>query len=194
MVQDAAKTLIQNSPSYEQPIATYAPPDMWNRQKDTGKTMADIFFQNGVSIVKADNNRVQGHMILKDMMSPMPLNDPYVKGLFPEGKCPASLPGIMFFNDLRTEKDGVVKDVVEDIESIQADEKNPNDCAKEPHDVTHSVDMCRYYAIMRVRKAAGQQKKKRIDPLKFLFEEKDETEENYQEYMCGGEITDNYMS
>ena len=41
--------------------ATFAPPDMWNRQKDTGRTMAEIFMENGVPIVRADNNRVQGH-------------------------------------------------------------------------------------------------------------------------------------
>ena len=194
VVNEAAKALLENSPSFEHIVATYAPPDMWNRQKDTGKTMADIFMQCGASIVKADNNRVQGHMILKDMMSPLPLNDPYVKSLFPEGKAPATLPGIMFFNDLRREKDGVVKDVVEDVQSIQADEKNLNDCAKEPHDVTHSVDMLRYYAIMRVRKAPGKEKKKRIDPLRFLMDDNEEEAESYESYMCGGEITDNYMS
>lgn len=193
VVQDAAKAILQNSSSYERVTATYAPPDMWNRQKDTGKTMADIFYQNGLSIVKADNNRVQGHMILKNMMSQMPLTDPYVKSLYPEGKAPATLPGIMFFDDLKSETNGVVKSVVEDIEAIQADEKNPNDCSKDPHDVTHSVDMCRYFAIMRARSAEPAKKKKRIDPLAFLREEDERDKDDYQDYLCGGEITDNYM-
>lgn len=186
VVQDAAKRIVENTPSYERPNATYAPPDLWNRQKDTGKTMAEIFLQNGAAIVKADNNRVQGHMILKDMMTPMPLTDPYVISLYPNGKAPSALPGIMFFDDLG--------EILEDIGSIQADEKNPNDCAKEPHDVTHSVDMCRYFAISRARPADAKEKKRKTDPFAFLMEDREETGNDYQDYLCGGEITEQYLS
>ena len=187
VVQDAARALLQNSPQSEKVTATYAPPDMWNRQKDTGKTMADIFYNNGAAIVKADNNRVQGHMILKDMMSLMPLADPYIKSLYQEKETPSALPGIMFFDDLG--------EVLEDISSIQADEKNPNDCAKDPHDVTHSVDMCRYFAIMRSRAAEGKKRQKKVSPLAFLYADESDDESNgYEQYMCGGEITDAYIA
>ena len=185
VIQFAAKLVTDNTLSYEQITATYAPPDMWNRQKDTGKTMAEIFMQNGVGIIKSDNNRVQGHMIMKDMMTSMPLNDPYVKKLFPEGKAPETLPGLMFFDDLEK--------IIEDIESIQADEKNPNDCAKDPHDVTHTVDAVRYFAINRARKAKKAEKKRKIDPLAFLTDSEDEDGDNYESFLCGGEITDDYM-
>ena len=194
IVKDAARKILDQSPSYEKVIATYAPPDVWNRQKDTGKAMSDVFFDNGLAIIKADNNRVQGHMILKNMMSMMPLTDEYVKSLYPEGEAPATLPGIMFFDDLEsTTPEGVVRSVVEDIEAIQADEKDPNDCAKEPHDVTHSVDMCRYFAIMRSRATDKKAKKKRLNPLEFLKDDDDSLGDSYEDYLCGGEITDNYM-
>ena len=189
IISDAAKAILENTMSNERPVATYAPPDMWNRQKDTGKTMAEIFLENGVAIVKSDNNRVQGHMVLKDMMSPLPLQDTYIKSLY-GGNAPDNLPGIMFFDDLKG-RDGF-DGVIEDLESIQADEKNPNDCAKDPHDVTHSVDACRYYAISRVRRAPKVEKKKKVDPLAFLMDE-GTGEENYESYLCGGEITDNYI-
>ncbi len=184
VVQDAAKQLQDNTLSFERPVATYAPPDMWNRQKDTGKTMAEIFLENGAAIVKADNNRVQGHMIMKDMMSPVPLTDQYVKSLFPEGTAPETLPGLMFFSD--------IEKTIEDIESIQADEKNPNDCAKDPHDVTHTVDSVRYFCVSRTQKAKKAEKKKHTDPLAFLFDE-DADKDNYETYLCGGEITSEYM-
>ena len=184
VIQDAAVQIVQNTLTYERPVATYAPPDMWNRQKDTGKTMAEVFLQNGAAIVKADNNRVQGHMLMKDMMQPIPLTDPYVKSLYGD-KAPDALPGLMFFDDLG--------EILEDISSIQADEKNPNDCAKEPHDVTHAVDACRYFAISRVRKAGKEAKKKRINPLAFLDEDPD-VGDDYESYLCGGEISENYMS
>ena len=185
VVRDAAKVILDNTLSFERPAATYAPPDLWNRQKDTGKTMAEIFLENGTAIVKTDNNRVQGHMVLKDLMSPMPLKDPYVRALYGERGVPDTLPGIMFFDDM--------EEVLEDLESIQIDEKNPNDCAKDPHDVTHSVDACRYYAISRVQKAGPVKKEKKADPLAFLSKE-EEGEDNYEAYLCGGEITENYVS
>ena len=194
--QEAATEIVSRTPMYEHPVTTYAPPDMWNRSKDTGKMIAEAFISNGVSIIKSDNNRVQGHMILRNMMSPMPLTDPYVKSLFPKDKCPSTLPGIMFFDDLRY-TDPVtheVNDIVEDIGSIQADEKDMNDCAKDPHDVTHSVDMCRYFAIMRAVKSEKVKKKKKADPLGFLFASEEEDGDDYQSYMCGGEITEQYIS
>ena len=65
IVKDAAKAALDHTLANEQIIATYAPPDMWNRQKETGKTMAELFLLNGVNIVRSDNNRVQGHMVMK---------------------------------------------------------------------------------------------------------------------------------
>jgi phage terminase large subunit len=91
----------------------------------------------------------------------------------------------MFFDDLEK--------IIEDIESIQADEKNPNDCAKDPHDVTHTVDAVRYFAINRARKAKKAEKKRKIDPLAFLTDSEDEDGDNYESFLCGGEITDDYM-
>ena len=185
VIQDAAKLVLENTLSFERPVATYGPPDMWKRSQDTGKTTAEAFMQNGVAIVKAENNRVQGHLILKDMMSPMPLNDPYVRALYGDKGAPDTLPGIMFFDDLG--------EIIEDISSIQADEKNPNDCAKEPHDVTHSVDAARYYAISRVQRAEKAAKKEKADPLAFLRDEEGGGDEDYASYLCGGEITSAYM-
>ena len=151
---------------------------MWSRMKNTAKTMADLFNESGLPIIRSDNNRVQGHMIMKDMLSPIPLTDPFVKKLFKEGCVPESLPGLMFFD--------TVQKVVDDIIAIQADDKNPNDCAKQPHDVTHTVDMCRYYCVNRVLEAVVE------EPPKVVDEDFD-TEETYESFMCGDEITDAYM-
>ncbi|MBQ5503510.1 MAG: phage terminase large subunit [Oscillospiraceae bacterium] len=184
IVRDAAAGIIERTLPGERIEATFAPPDLWARQKDTGRTMAELFAQGGVPLIKADNNRVQGHMIMKDMMTAMPLNDPYVKSLFPEGKCPEAMPAFMLFDDLEK--------VIEDIESIQADEKNPNDCAKDPHDVTHTVDACRYFLINRSRRAEKKKKRRRIPPLEFLDSD-DTSGEDYEAYMCGGEINADYL-
>ena len=60
IVSGAAEQAIQNTGISEKITATFAPPDMWNRQKDSGKSMAELFMLNGLPIIKANNDRVQG--------------------------------------------------------------------------------------------------------------------------------------
>ena len=179
IVQEAAAKMLEHTLPNEKISLTYAPPDMWSRQKDSGRTMAELFMQNGVAIVKSDNNRVQGHMLIKDMLAPIPLKDPFVKSLFPDGKAPEKLPGLMFFDP--------VAQAFSDLKDIQADEKNPNDCAKTPHEITHAVDGVRYFCVSRVLAAeAGAGKA-------ALPQNDDEGEESYDSFMTGGEITGEYL-
>lgn len=163
ITQDAAKMMLNLTLPGEKIEVTFAPPDMWNRQKDTGKTMAEIFMEFGVPIVRADNNRVQGHMLIKEMLAKRP-----------DGK-----PSLLFFN--------TCNQTIDDIKDIQSDEKNPNDCAKEPHEVTHRVDAVRYYCISRTMSAEAE----RVEAE--LADEEDE-EEDYDDYMTGGAVTASYMA
>lgn len=179
IVQEAAAACLEATPKNEEIIATFAPPDMWSRQKETGKTMAETFVLNGLPILRSDNNRVQGHMQIKEMLAPIPLKDPELIKMFPEGKAPKMMPAMMFIDDLYS--------VIDDIQSIQADEKNPNDCAKTPHDITHTVDGIRYFAISRVL-AAERQK-----PKDDGYWDDEVEEHDYQTYMCGGDISEAYV-
>ena len=181
IVQDAARKIHELTFPGEDIIATYAPPDMWNRQKDTGRTMAELFMLNQVGLIKADNNRVQGHMMIKDALAPMLLRDPYAQSMVrrPDGSVPDKLSGLMFFEGC--------KGAIGDLQDIQADEKNPNDCAKDPHEITHTVDGVRYWCVSRSLPA---------EPLREdtadLFEEEDGPED-YEAYMTGGEPTAGYL-
>lgn len=179
IVQDAARAALEHTPPGEKIQITYAPPDVWSRQKDTGKAMAQMFMDNGLPIIKADNNRVQGHMIMKDMMAPIPLKDSYIISMYEEGKAPKSLPALMFFKGL--------DNVIGDISDIQADENNPNDCAKQPHEITHTVDGIRYFCINRRLATAKREVIVERDALI------DGEEENYEDMMTGGEVTDSWM-
>ena len=111
---DAAKEILNYTMPDENIITTFVPPDMWNRQKDTGKTIAEVFLENGLGITKADNNLFQGGMQIKEFLKDMP-----------DGR-----PAIVFFD--------TCKQVIEHISIIQADEKDPNKYAKIPHDITHT--------------------------------------------------------
>lgn len=115
VVSDAAKLMLDLTPPYETISVTIAPPDMWNRQKDSGKSMAELFMSCGVGIVKASNNRVQGWMALKELLKPM--------------KSDEDRPGLLMTEDCR----GLFRN----LEAIQHNQKNPSDCATEPHDITH---------------------------------------------------------
>lgn len=162
IVQDAAAKMRELTLPNERIEITFAPPDIWSRQKDSGKTMAEIFLTNGIPIVRADNNRVQGHMLIKEALAPRADGIPSL--LFLEGRC---------------------RETVSDIQDIQSDEKNPNDCAKDPHEVTHRVDMVRYYTISRVMSAEAEKQEAFRD---------EQDAESYEEFMTGGEATAGYMS
>ena len=84
----------------------------------------------------------------------------------------------MFFNNLRN--------VMSDIRDIQADENNPNDCSKEPHDLTHAVDGLRYFAISRILYKEDKA------PVRDR-EEDDRHEEDYDEAMTGGDLDMSYL-
>ena len=127
IVSEAAQLMRSLTPPEEQISFTAAPPDMWARQKDSGKNMAEIFATCGVGLVRASNNRVQGHMMVKEMLKPM--------------RGDQDRPGLLFTKNCR----GLIRN----IQLIEHDAKNPSDCATEPHEVTHIVDALRYFCITR---------------------------------------------
>jgi phage terminase large subunit len=98
---------------------------MWSTLKDTGKTMAELYTQNGIGLVKASNQRVQGWMVLKE----------YLK-MRPDGK-----PGLLITENCAR--------LIRDLPALQHDEKNPSDVAKIPHDITHAPDAVRYGLVFR---------------------------------------------
>lgn len=177
-IQEAIQDIIDNTPPDENIMTTYAPWDMWSRQKESGKTIAEMFMLAGLDIVKSDSNRVHGHMLMRNLMQPIPLKDHYVKSAIEDDEA-TTLPALMIFGDCGK--------LISDINDIQADDKNPNDCAKIPHDVTHSVDAARYFCISRVMAAESANRLAEED------EEEEDAEQPYEYYMCGGQIGERYM-
>lgn len=125
IVSDAARAMLQYTQEGENIQYTIAPPDLWNTQKDTGRSMAELFNLNGVPLVKASNQRVQGWMVMKE----------YLK-LREDGK-----PGLVVWPEC--------SQFIRDVKAVQHDEKNPADVATEPHEYTHTVDAMRYLCVFR---------------------------------------------
>ena len=107
----------------------YAPPDLWNRRQDTGKSAADIFAECGVPLTKADNRRVQGWYDVAEHLRVI-------------GEGAERYAALRIFR-------GCCPNLVRCLPLVQIDEKNPNDVANEPHELTHSVDAIRYFCAGR---------------------------------------------
>ena len=90
-----------------------------------GKSIAEVFYENGVRLFRVDNNRVSGWMVLKEMLKPYPDE---------QGAMTAQL---KIFNGCRH--------LIRTLPAVAVDEHNPNDVATEPHELTHAPDALRYF-------------------------------------------------
>lgn len=118
----AEKALEHNQDSV---LCTYAPPDMWFRNQDSGKTKADLFAENGMPIIKSVNDRVTGWANVREWLA-----------LKQDGTA-----RLHIFTTCRN--------LIRCLPQLTVDEKNINDVAKEPHEITHGVDALRYLLVMR---------------------------------------------
>jgi phage terminase large subunit len=126
VMSDAAQLI--RSMTNEKIYAWYAPPDMWNRRQDTGRSVADVFAECGIPLTKAQNNRSQGWLDLKEWLKPTEN----------EGGLIANLRVFRNCNNL-----------IHSIPALLFDEHNPDDVATEPHQYTHGPDAIRYFIAGR---------------------------------------------
>ena len=110
----------------------YAPRDLWNRRQETGKSVADIFYENGVDITKTSVDRVDGWMATKEWLKVINTRDEETG----EEKQDSNLK--IFRN---------CYNLIKNLPQVQIDEKNPNDVATEPHYLTHICDALRYFCV-----------------------------------------------
>ena len=125
-VSRAAEAIRERTLPGERIEATFAPPDLWSRQKDTGKSMAELFFAGGVPLLRTVNSRAQGWMQVREALLPGEDGKP---GLTILRSCPG---------------------LIGDLGALRADESDPNDAAKTPHELTHSTDALRYLCVSRL--------------------------------------------
>ncbi|MBQ9845804.1 MAG: phage terminase large subunit [Oscillospiraceae bacterium] len=107
----------------------YAPPDMWNRRQETGRSVAEIFFENGIMLAKSSNDRESGWLLLKEWLKPFADET---------GGITARL--VIFENCTQ---------LIRCLPALTFDSANPNDVADIPHDITHSPDAIRYFVAAR---------------------------------------------
>ena len=93
-----------------------------------------MFYNAGLRITKVQNSREDGWLNMAQWLHPVPDGTGGKK------------PRLQIFENCH--------ELIRCIPAIQHDEKNPNDCAKEPHDITHMNDALRYLLDGRPSPAA----------------------------------------
>lgn len=129
IISDAARAIREGS-GREKITATLAPPDLWNRRQETGRSAAEIFRECGVSLVKTPNRREDGWLAVKEWLKPVAAEDGGVTA--------------------RLRIFGNCVNLIRCLPALLADPKNPNDAAAEPHELTHAPDALRGFCAARV--------------------------------------------
>jgi phage terminase large subunit len=133
IISEAARRIIEVNGS-DKIRLTYAPSDLWGRTKDTGRTIVETFRSNGVHFTQTSNDRVKGWMAVKEYLKVNDSRDIHTGDRTREADL------VIFSNCIN---------LIKNLPQIQRDEKNPNDCATKPHDITHICDALRYYCVNR---------------------------------------------
>lgn len=142
-------------------VALYlAPPDLWNRSPQTGKSVALLFGEYGINLTKVNNDVAAGCLAMKEILIH---GDDQQSKLTILNRCAPNL-----LNCLK---------------KIQHDEKKPNIYAKQPHDLTHSVDALRYYAIYWTNPAVNPTKTKRKKWRRDQYEDYENASEEDKRYL-----------
>lgn len=137
IVSDARQTLksIMRNHKYK---AIYAPPDLWNRNRDTGKSTAELFFEGGIDLTKASNDRKAGWLNVKEWLKIKKVKNEQTGEVYDDSD-------IKIFSNCIN--------LVRCLPQLQHDEKDPNDVATEPHEITHITDALRYFCVNHIAPA-----------------------------------------
>ena len=132
IISDAAKLIKSVTKEIGHEVyAHLAPPDLWNRRQETGRSVADIFAENGIRLTKSNNDRIDGWMSMKEWLAPF------------QDEQGIMVAKLRFFP-------GCVN-AIRCIPAVQHSETKPNDISDKPHELTHAPDAIRYFTIYRSR-------------------------------------------
>jgi hypothetical protein len=141
IISEAAKQILAFDGG-DEIYATLAPPDLWNRSQETGKSKALLFAEHGVPLTRASNDRETGWLAVKELLKTS------------EGELGEEYPRLRIFENCTT--------LISHLPSLQRDPKNGSDASVHPHEITHICDALRYFALSFREK---NQPKRQEDPL-----------------------------
>jgi len=163
-LSQAAKRIAKESKK-EYIMYIVASPDLWNRRQETGKSGMEIMTGAGLKgLIRADDRRVQGWRNVREWLQVF------------KDEHGIERPYVQIFNSCQN--------LIRCLPLLQHDKKNNEDCAKDPHEITHAPESFRYGIMSRpiITKTYAQ----KISSFNF---EKEPTEE-YEEYGYGDDFRD----
>ena len=122
IISDAAKRITEYN-GKDKIYATLAPPDLWNRSQETGKSKAILFAEGGILFTRSSNDRETGWLAVKELLK---IGD--------EGR-----PRLHIFRNCR--------EIIRCLPMLIIDPLKPSDTLTEPHAITHAPDALRGFAI-----------------------------------------------
>lgn len=126
IISAAAKRVLEIN-NNDDVYAYLAPPDLWNARQETGKSAADIFAENKVYLTKTSNRRISGWRALREWLS----TEKDEQG--------GETPRLKIFENCTN--------IIRTLPNLQHDNKNPEDVANVPHELTHAPDALRGFCV-----------------------------------------------
>lgn len=133
IISKAAKRIVEINGD-DKITFTYAPGDLWSRDKGTGTPIEETFRANGVSFYKASNARIHGWLAVKEALAVADSKNIHTGENIKVSK-------LTIFSNCTN--------LIKNLPQIKRDEKEPNDCATKPHEITHICDALRYFCVTR---------------------------------------------
>jgi hypothetical protein len=132
---------------------TVASRDLWNRNKQTGKSEAETLINAGIrDLCEADNRRIPGWREVREWLTP--------KDTIDQDGNPTKRPRIFFFDTCRH--------IIRTLPLLIHDDHDPEDAADEPHEVTHAPEALRYGIMSRPSSAKDRRPTKEQEHLANL--------------------------
>lgn len=155
----AAKKILEYTNEDENIYATLAPPDMWSRSQETGKSKAQLFYEAGLTLTKSSNNREAGWLAIKETMQTNTNGESKLN---------------IFSN---------CTELIKCLPMLQRDSKKPTDTMTEPHEITHAPDALRYFAIFYTRPNPEKESESKVVWTSDMLEDYYNASPEEQEYL-----------
>ncbi len=149
--------IIKDLTGDEEIEAFIAPPDLWSRSQESGKSRAQLFSEHGLNLVKSSNDFPAGVSAMKEWLA------------VEDGK--SRLQILKAPNLYRC------------LQKIQKDEKRPDVYAKEPHSLTHDCDSLRYFCVWWTYPAKSERKEAKAVWETDLYEDYENADEAGKAYL-----------
>ena len=157
-ISSAARAILNRTPAAEEIYATLAPPDLWNRSQESGRSKASLFSEYGLNFTKTSNDRECGWLSLKELL-----------------RTDGGSPRLKIFSHCT--------EIIRCLPALTVDKLRPSDCDTEPHEITHAPDALRGFAIFYARPKNEESANSRTVWSRDMWEDYENAAEEEKKYL-----------